>query len=204
MSRSALFLDKDGTLLDDVPYNIEPSCMRFAKGAREALALFAGQTFALFVVSNQAGIALGRFGMAALDAVEQRLHEMVASCGAKLDGVYWCPHHPAGCVPALALRCECRKPAPGMLLQAACDHDLDLPSSWFIGDILDDVEAGNRAGCRTILLDNGNETEWRYGPQRVPFARAADLHGAARIVVREVEGAKRAARPARLPTRVLP
>jgi histidinol phosphatase-like enzyme len=109
---------------------------------------------------------------------------MFADCGADLCGVYWCPHHPQGCVAGYANLCDCRKPAPGMLLRAAREHRLDLSRSWFVGDILDDVEAGNRAGCRTVLLDNGHETQWLEGAQRVPTARAADLREAARIVIR--------------------
>jgi D,D-heptose 1,7-bisphosphate phosphatase len=184
MMQPAVFLDKDGTLLDDVPYNVDPSLMRFGRGARRALTLLAQHPFALFVISNQSGVALGRFVYPALDAVEAQLHRMFAGCGATLSGVYWCPHHPHGSVARYAAVCDCRKPAPGLLLRAAHEHRLDLAQSWFVGDILDDVEAGNRAGCRTVLLDNGHETEWLDGAQRVPNARAADLHEAARIIVR--------------------
>jgi histidinol-phosphate phosphatase family protein len=183
MTQPAVFLDKDGTLLEDVPYNVDPALMQFAPGAREALALLAAYPFTLFVVSNQAGVALGKFAHTALHDVERRLQQLFAECGATLGGVYWCPHHPAGSVARYAVACDCRKPAPGMLLRAAHEHRLDLAQSWFIGDILDDVEAGNRAGCRTVLLDNGHETEWKLSAARVPRARAADLHEAAQIVV---------------------
>ncbi|MBB5501619.1 HAD-IIIA family hydrolase [Paraburkholderia sp. MM5384-R2] len=183
MTLPAVFIDKDGTLLEDVPYNADPALMRFAPGAREALALLAAYPYALFVISNQSGIALGKFEDRALFDVERRLRQMFAECGATLAGAYWCPHHPEGSVERYAIVCDCRKPAPGMLLRAAGEHELDLANSWFIGDILDDVEAGNRAGCRTILLDNGHETEWRTGPQRTPGARAAGLHEAAQRVV---------------------
>jgi histidinol-phosphate phosphatase family protein len=183
MLESAVFLDKDGTLLDDLPYNVDPALMRLAPGAREALALFAASPFALFVISNQSGVALGKFPAAALHGVEARLRQLFDECGATLRGMYWCPHHPAGQVAPYNVECACRKPAPGMLLHAACAHRLDLSRSWFIGDILDDVEAGNRAGCRTILIENGNETEWRAGAMRAPCCRAADLHEAARIAL---------------------
>ena len=179
----AVFLDKDGTLLDDVPYNVDTSLMRLAPRARGALRLLAAHPVALFVVSNQSGVALGKLGVDALDGVEARLHALFAESGAVLSGVYWCPHHPHGNVAPYAVECDCRKPAPGMLLRAAREHRLDLAQSWFIGDILHDVEAGNRAGCRTVLLDNGNETEWLSGEFRVPTARAADLYEAAQIVV---------------------
>jgi histidinol-phosphate phosphatase family protein len=179
----AVFLDKDGTLLDDVPYNVDPQQMRFANGAAEALALLARHPLPLFVISNQSGVALGRFPHAALERVEERLHAMFASCGATLAGVYWCPHHPHGTVLPYARRCDCRKPAPGMLLRAAREHRIDLASSWMVGDILDDVEAGNRAGCRTILADCGNETEWQATPGRVPYAFVTDLRDAAQMIV---------------------
>ncbi|MBI0328322.1 D-glycero-alpha-D-manno-heptose-1,7-bisphosphate 7-phosphatase [Burkholderia plantarii] len=196
MNSTAVFLDKDGTLLDDVPYNVDPARMRFAPGARAALTLLAAQRAALIVISNQSGVALGRFAPEALDAVAARLRAMFAECGATLAGVYWCPHHPRGSVAAYARACGCRKPAPGMLLQAAREHGLDLAGSWFVGDILDDVEAGNRAGCRTVLLDNGHETEWLPGEFRVPDARAADLHEAARLIVAHDAGAPADARRA--------
>jgi histidinol-phosphate phosphatase family protein len=183
MMQPAVFLDKDGTLLDDVPYNVSPSSMRFAPGAREALTLLAAHRVPLFVISNQSGVALGKFEYSALTKVEAQLHRMFAQCGATLSGVYWCAHHPQGTVAPYATVCGCRKPAPGLLLRAAHEHGLDLPRSWFIGDILDDVEAGRRAGCRTVLLDIGHETEWVAGVHRVPTARASNLRAAAQIVL---------------------
>ncbi|MEM5383050.1 HAD family hydrolase [Paraburkholderia phymatum] len=181
--QSAVFIDKDGTLLEDVPYNVDPQQMRFAPGACEALCALACCPFKLIVISNQSGVALGRFDIGALDVVEAKLRAMFASCGATLDGVYWCPHHPEGSVPTYAQSCDCRKPAPGMLLRAAREHGIDLGTSWFVGDILDDVEAGNVAGCKTILLDNGHETVWRHTQTRVPTAYARDLHRAALMIL---------------------
>ncbi|MFC0398759.1 D-glycero-alpha-D-manno-heptose-1,7-bisphosphate 7-phosphatase [Paraburkholderia rhizosphaerae] len=189
----AVFLDKDGTLLEDVPYNVDPRTMRFAPGARDALELLRDYPFKLIVVSNQGGVAQGRFAIGALDAVRHRLREMFASCGALLHAFYWCPHDPRGHVAPFANACDCRKPAPGMLLQAAREHDIDLRTSWLAGDILDDIEAGNRAGCRTILLNNGNETEWRNAAQRTPFAYARDLYEAAQFIVRTHEHENRSA-----------
>jgi histidinol-phosphate phosphatase family protein len=193
MSSAAIFLDKDGTLLEDVPYNVDPDAMKLAPGAREALAIFADVGALIFVISNQGGVARGRFEIGALDDVEARLHELVASCGATLSGVYWCPHDTQGSVAPYNRACDCRKPAPGMLLSAAREHDLALDRSWFIGDILDDVEAGRRAGCRTVLIDNGNETVWRRGPLREPHVVAADMHRAA-LAIRESLANREAAR----------
>ena len=189
MTSPAVFFDKDGTLIDDIPYNVDPALMRFAPGAADALVMLAARGFRLFVVSNQGGVALGRFPYDALGPMEAHLRCMFDACGVTLEGAYWCPHHPDGIVTRYAYRCECRKPAPGMLLRAAREHAIDLGSSWFVGDILDDIEAGSRAGCRTVLIDNGNETLWESGPLRVPTLREPDLLRAALAIIREHDAA---------------
>lgn len=181
--RPALFLDKDGTLLEDVPYNADPARMRFADGVAQALARLASLELPLIVVSNQAGVALGRFEAARLEEVRARLAAMFDECGARLAAAYFCPHHPQGSVAAYACDCDCRKPRPGLLQRAAREHAIDLRRSWMVGDILDDVEAGKRAGCRSVLLCNGNETEWRAGVFRRPDHLVRDLAEAARLIV---------------------
>ncbi|HEX7054065.1 MAG TPA: HAD-IIIA family hydrolase [Burkholderiales bacterium] len=168
----AVFVDKDGTLVENVPYNVDPARIALVPGAREALAAFAAAGWRVLVVSNQPGVALGRFPESALQGVARRLRELLP----RLDGCYWCPHAPdAGCA--------CRKPAAGLLERAAREHGIDLAASWMVGDILDDVEAGRRAGCRTVLLDSGNETEWRITPERVPDHVAYDWAGARSLVM---------------------
>jgi D-glycero-D-manno-heptose 1,7-bisphosphate phosphatase len=183
MSRPAVFLDKDGTLIDDVPYSADPDQMRLADRAAGGLGLLARAGYRLIVVSNQSGVARGFFREEALMAVEARLGALLEDAGVGLDGFYYCPHHPEGSVRRLAVACGCRKPAPGLLLRAAADHDLDLAGSWMVGDILHDVAAGQAAGCRTVLLDNGHETEWQLTPGRIPEVLAPDLTGAARAIV---------------------
>ena len=178
----AIFLDKDGTLIDDLPYNVEPRLICLASGAGPALRLLARLDYRLFVVSNQSGIAEGRFGEEAMQPVADRLADLLFRENLTLDGFYYCPHHPQGVVAQYALPCHCRKPMPGMLLRAAHEHGIDLRASWMVGDILHDVEAGNRAGCRTLLIDNGNETEWRLGPRRIPTRMAPDLYSAAVLI----------------------
>jgi len=179
----AVFLDKDGTLLENVPYNVDPDRMRFAPGVAQALALLARTPLRLVVVSNQRGVALGHFAHTALAGVENRLRRMFADCGATLHAAYWCPHDPLGHVAPYACDCDCRKPQPGMLLRASREHGIDLARSWMVGDILDDVEAGNRAGCRAILADCGNETVWQSAPARMPYAIVANLLEAAQVIV---------------------
>jgi HAD superfamily hydrolase (TIGR01662 family) len=128
-------------------------------------------------------VARGLFPEEALAPVFRKLDELLAARGITLAGHYYCPHHPRGVVPGYTEVCGCRKPESGMLLQAAREYDLDLGACWLVGDILDDVEAGRRAGCRTVLLDNGNETEWVMPPQRRPHAMARDLEEAAQLIL---------------------
>jgi D-glycero-D-manno-heptose 1,7-bisphosphate phosphatase len=189
--RPAIFLDKDGTLLEDVPFNANPSRMRWAPGAPAALHMLGALAVPLFVVTNQAGIARGLLREADMDVIAGELRVRFVSCGAALAGYYFCPHAPAdeGGEP-----CACRKPQPGMLVRAAADHGIALASSWMVGDILDDIEAGRRAGCRTILVDNGNETQWRLSPERIPHARVSTLEEAAHVIVSECRGETGASR----------
>jgi histidinol-phosphate phosphatase family protein len=179
----AVFLDKDGTLVRDVPYNVDPDRIALAPGAIEGLSLLHAARFALIVISNQSGVARGRFEECALTAVEERLQTLLACAGVPLDGFYYCPHHPDGSVATYAVACRCRKPAPGLIARAAAECGIDQSRSWMVGDILDDVECGRRAGCRTVLIANGNETEWRYTQFRRPDYVAADLLQAAQAIL---------------------
>ena len=166
-------MDKDGTLVKDVPYNVDPDRIRLTPGADEALAELHRAGFLLVVVSNQSGVARGLFPEAALAGVWKRLSDLLAPV--PLAGWYHCPHGPAD-------GCDCRKPKPGMLTRAAAELGIDLGRSWMVGDILNDVEAGLRAGCRAVLIDNGNETEWVRGPEREPHFRVRTLPEAARVI----------------------
>lgn len=188
--REAVFLDKDGTVLVDIPFNVDPARMRLADGAHCALRVLGSTGLPLFVVSNQSGVARGLFDESALGAVRLKLREMFAECGARMEAFYYCPHHPQAFVRAYACACCCRKPEPGMLFRVAAEHGVEPAKSWMVGDILDDIEAGRRAGCTTILIDNGNETEWALSPARTPDHRVANLHDAACLIA--------AARPARM------
>jgi histidinol-phosphate phosphatase family protein len=188
--RPAIFLDKDGTLLENVPFNADPSRMRWAPTACAALATLAALRMPLFVVSNQAGIARGLLRESDMHVIESELRTRFASCGAELAAYYYCPHDAPGGI----VQCACRKPGTGMLRRAAEEHGIALGSSWMIGDILDDVEAGSSAGCRTILIDNGNETEWRFGPGRVPGMRMPTLEAAARAIMVATAGEAPASR----------
>lgn len=181
----AVLLDKDGTLLENVPYNVDPAQMRLAPGAARALRTLGATGMPIAVVSNQPGVALGHFDESQLGAVRQRLAELFEANGAALADFFYCPHHPAGTVPRYTCDCLCRKPLPGMLRRALAALDAVPECSWMIGDILDDVEAGHGARCSTILVDCGNETEWRIDAVRTPHHVVARLDSAADIVARE-------------------
>lgn len=182
----AIFLDKDGTLIDDIPYNVDPAAIRLSDRVVDGLRVLSQLGYPLIVVTNQAGIARGFFKEEALGPVRRCLEELLARHGASMAGFYYCPHYPDAALTEYNVACDCRKPLPGMLLRAAGEHGIDLERSWMIGDILNDVEAGHRAGCRSVLIDNGNETEWMLSPERYPDYIAADLHEAALWVASQI------------------
>lgn len=190
MSNRAIFLDKDGTLVENLHYNADPRRMTLCSGVGAALRLLARLDYRFFVISNQDGVAHGYFSEAELTGVGDRLTDLLFREQLTLDGFYYCPHHPNGKLEPYAVECMCRKPMPGMLVRAAREHGIDLQASWMLGDILHDVEAGNRAGCHTVLIDSGNETEWRLGQHRMPTRVVADMYSAALIIAAE-EGASR-------------
>jgi histidinol-phosphate phosphatase family protein len=179
----AVFIDKDGTLIQNVPYNVDPDKVKLNSYAAEAIESFKANGFVVVVISNQSGVAWGYFEEDALKSINARIQELLLPANVAIDAFYYCPHHPDAQHERYAIKCSCRKPNPGMLLQAAVDLNIDLSLSWMIGDILHDVEAGNKAGCATILLDMGHETEWLTNEQRWPSYIVKNWEEAARIIV---------------------
>jgi D-glycero-D-manno-heptose 1,7-bisphosphate phosphatase len=179
--RRAVFLDKDGTLVENVPYNVDPAKLRFTPKAIEGLQLLLEHGYVLFIITNQSGLARGLFTRTEFAQLQAALTGLLLEQGVTIKDVYVCPHAPPAT--KLGSGCLCRKPSPGMLHQAASSHRIDLSRSWMIGDILDDVEAGRRAGCRSVLMDVGNETEWRMSPLREPQLRVANLLEAAQGIL---------------------
>jgi len=173
MGRPAVFLDRDGTLVREVDYLRTAAQLRLLRGAADAIRRLNEAGLAVVLATNQSGIGRGLFTEAELQAVNDELQRRLAARGARLDAIYYCPHHPGAAVPIYRKRCRCRKPAPGLLLRAARDLDLDLSRSFAVGDSARDIEAGARAGCRTILVRTG------YGART-----EADLATAVRNVAR--------------------
>lgn len=179
MSSSAVFLDRDDTLIRDRGYLSDPGGIELLPGAPEAVRLLNEAGVPAILVTNQSGIARGLFDEARLNAIHERLRELLADRGARLDAVYYCPHHPEGTVRAFSISCACRKPSPGMLVQAAKDFGLDLPSCFMIGDKIEDVQAIRGVGGTGILIG----AKKPGGPDVKPDFVARDLIGAVRWVL---------------------
>ncbi len=183
MKRRAIFLDKDGTVVVNVPYNVNPDLIELMPGVIDGLLQLQAAGFVLILISNQAGLAHGYFTEPQLMAALRRLESILAEPGISLQGFLYCPHHPQGSVAELNCECECRKPSPGLIERAALEHGIDLAESWFIGDILDDVEAGNRAGCKTVLVDSGTETGKPMVGVRCPHFKCSNMSEAVDFVL---------------------
>jgi D,D-heptose 1,7-bisphosphate phosphatase len=182
MNARTVFLDKDGTMIENHPFDRSQEHIRFLPGTIEGLTLLHQTGYALVVITNQSGIAHGWFTRDAVAAEGTALRTRLAAFGIPVAGYYVCPHHPDGTIVDYRMDCICRKPKPGLLMQAACELRLDLCRSWMVGDILHDVEAGRSAGCRTVLLTNGHETEWEMTPIRWPDLLANNLSEAAHLI----------------------
>ncbi|MBJ6751092.1 D-glycero-beta-D-manno-heptose 1,7-bisphosphate 7-phosphatase [Geomonas anaerohicana] len=153
--RRAVFLDRDGTINQEVQYLSRVEEFRLIPGVPYALQRLKDAGFLLIVVTNQSGIGRGLYDEAALAAIHDRMHEELGDFGITIDACYFCPHHPEHGVGDYRVECSCRKPSPGMLVQAARDFDIDLARSYMIGDKLADIEAGLNAGCRALMVRTG-------------------------------------------------
>jgi D-glycero-D-manno-heptose 1,7-bisphosphate phosphatase len=191
---AAVFVDRDGVINELVPDDVSHrresplavADVALVDGAAEALRRLSAAGWPLVGVSNQPAAAKGRVTLAELEAVQRRVIELLDREGVRFDDFRICFHHPAGVVPELTGTCECRKPAPGMLLDAARALGLDPLGSWMIGDTDADVLAGRSAGCRTILVENPGSSHKRSGGAE-PDAHTADLAAAATLILRAGE-----------------
>ena len=189
MTRAA-FIDRDGVLNQlvgdeesgggDSP--MRPDEVELIDGAIDALHRFAAAGFLLVGVSNQPAAAKGRVPLSQLEAVQERVVELLAQVGVRFDDFRICHHHPRGVVAELARPCDCRKPAPGMLLAAAERLGIDLAASWTIGDSDTDVAAGRAAGTHTLLIENQASARKRVGGEDAD-GQVADLAAAATFIL---------------------
>jgi D-glycero-D-manno-heptose 1,7-bisphosphate phosphatase len=153
MSNKAIFLDRDDTLIEDPGYINNPNQVKLLNGAAEALIEFRAMGYKIIVASNQSGVARGIVTEKILGEIHNRLKHLLVEKGAYLDKIYYCPYHPDGSVAKYRKESDHRKPNPGMLLDAAKKMNIDLNQSWMIGNSSRDIEAGSRAGCKTILIN---------------------------------------------------
>jgi D-glycero-D-manno-heptose 1,7-bisphosphate phosphatase len=195
VSRAAVFVDRDGVLNDLVPdprselleSPLDPNDVALIDGAAAALGRLRGAGYLIIGVTNQPAAAKGLVTLEELEAVHERVLDLLAQEGAGFDRFSICLHHPCGVVPALTKTCDCRKPAPGMLIAAARDLDVDLRLSWMVGDTDSDVAAGAAAGARTILIENPASAHKRVAHASA-VTTAYDLAAAAEIIFRRDSG----------------
>ncbi len=173
LARPAVFIDRDGTLTQEVGYVNHPERLRLLPRSAQAVRRLNEAGIAAVVVTNQAGVARGYFSEEVLAAVNAALVAQLKDAGAFLDGIYVCLHHPTEGVPPYRVVCDCRKPKPGLLQRAAADHGLDLARSTLVGDKASDLVAARAAGARGVLVLTGYGLgEWAYRRHR--FGAAPD------------------------------
>jgi D-sedoheptulose 7-phosphate isomerase len=189
----AVFLDRDGVVNElvyypemgviDSPFTVD--LFHILPGVGDAIRLLKQAGFKVAITSNQPGVAKGRFAEETLKEIDRRMTEELDRHGACLDGIYYCPHHPEGVIERYRSECECRKPKPGLLLQAARELAIDLENSYMIGDSLIDIKAGERAGCRTILIGRLKCDTCRLMDEQEsrPDIIAPDLWTAAQVIL---------------------
>jgi len=154
--RPAVFLDRDGTINEEVEYLDNLSDLRLIPGADEGIALLNRAGFSVIVITNQSGVARGFFPEGFVQLVHSRLSEMLVRAGAHVEGWYYCPHHPEAGSPPYKKACDCRKPGTGMVSRAAKELSIDLGRSWLVGDSLSDLQTAWNAGMKSILVLTGH------------------------------------------------
>ena len=182
MNKPAVFLDRDGTINEQMGYLNHVSRLRLLPGAAEAIRWLNEHGYLVIVLTNQSGVARGYFPIDLVHEVHERMESLLGAQGARIDGIFFCPHYPGGSVPEYGISCACRKPGTGMLDQACAAFEIERSASWMIGDTCQDVEMAHRAGIRAILVETGygmGERSYTLpGRPHQPVHIAADLPAA--------------------------
>jgi len=174
MKRRAVFIDRDGTISEEVGYVNHPSRYRIFPYAVEAIKRLNEANWLAILVTNQAGVARGYFTEDVIGSVHNLLAQELERGGARLDAIYYCPHHPSVGEPPYRFDCDCRKPRPGLIRRAADEFDIALSNSWMVGDRYSDTELARNAGVRAALVLSGyGRGEWEY--QRAAWQHQPDL-----------------------------
>jgi len=184
----AVFLDRDGTICEEVGYLNSVHQMRLIPRSAEAIRRLNEHGFKVVVITNQSGVARGLILEQNLNDIHTEMIRQLREEGASLDGIYYCPHHPTEGNPPYLQECTCRKPATGLLEKAAADLNLNLSSSYMVGDHFSDIECGRRVGAKTVLLLTGHgrqslerQSEWPSQPDYL----AADLYEAVNWILQQ-------------------
>lgn len=188
MPDRAVFLDRDDTLIRNQGSINHPNQVELLESVPEVLIELRALGYKLIVVSNQPAVAQGIVTENVLAEIHNRLEQLLSQKGARLDRIYYCPYHPDGVIPEYSKDSECRKPNPGMLVIAAQEMDIDLKQSWMIGNGGEDIEAGRRAGCRTILINHSGQTKQASPDEAAPDHTAVNIREAANIIKRYHRG----------------
>lgn len=163
MKQPAVFIDRDGTLSEEVGYLNHPSRLKLYSYSAEAIRLLNANLFLAIVVTNQSGVARGYFTEDLLLEVNRRLFSELENQGARLDALYYCAHHPTAGAAPYRVDCDCRKPKPGLIARAREDFEFDSSSSWIVGDRYSDIVLGHNAGLRSAFVLSGyGRGEWEY------------------------------------------
>jgi D,D-heptose 1,7-bisphosphate phosphatase len=176
-------IDKDGSLIPRIPLKAKHESISIEKGMTEGLKMLRKEHFLLIIISNQPGIALGHYKEGEMVQVQNKILQLLKPHHISINGFYYCPHHPQGTVKDYSVNCFCRKPQPGLILRAAKDFNIDLGKSWMIGDTLEVMEAGKRAGCQTMLVNNGHETKWDMNDYSMPDQEVNNFRDAALLII---------------------
>lgn len=188
MSNRAVFLDRDNTIIEDPGYISDPSLVKLLPGAELAVKSLVTAGYKIVVVTNQSGVARGLLTEETLRKIHDELRRQLQDKGTRVDAIYYCPFHPEGTVEPYAVDSDLRKPKPGMLLKAAVELNLDLRRSWMVGDGARDIEAGMRAGCRTIRIRSskapGGDDKSSDDDVQADFT-VRNVVEAARVILRE-------------------
>ena len=182
MSYKAIFLDRDDTLIEDHGYMSDPDQVKLLDGVPQALVEFRKMGYKLIVITNQSAVARGIVTEKALGRIHDRMKQLLADGDAFLDRIYYCPYHPDGVIPKYRKVSQDRKPGPGMLVTAAKEMDIELAESWMIGNGVTDIEAGFRAGCRTILVEAPSRQRRPQPSERAPDFYAVNLKEAVNVI----------------------
>ena len=184
--RRAVFLDRDGTINVEKNYLHKIADFEFISGAQEAIKKLKDAGFLVIVVSNQSGIGRGYFDEQAVETLHQYVQSELAAYGTSIDAFYFCPHHPEKGLGSYKVACDCRKGNPGMLLQAAQEYEIDLQKSFMVGDKLADIEAGERAGCKSILVLTGYGATTTLKTEAATVEKCRDLDCAATSIINDL------------------